>query len=739
MVQVRNVHVDKEHDEHSNWLAAVVTEKERAGLLTLDQSLAALLTQKGDKKGNQPNDGKQEYRFKGREMVEILSALNLDRNGLHAALILPYFEASIINHEWLEQHCSKDIAQLVITTHQMQSISELQHFRRGKPSETQIDTVRRMLLAMVEDVRAVLIKLAERICFLRLVKNADEEERVLAAKECSEIYAPLANRLGIGQLKWELEDLAFRYLHPDIYMNIAKQLDEKRLQRESYIETFVTNLRTDLANNDIKAEVYGRPKHIFSIWKKMQKKSLRFDELYDIRAVRVVTESLKDCYGALGIVHSQWRHLPAEFDDYVATPKANGYQSIHTVVIGPDHKNVEIQIRSHQMHDDAELGVAAHWMYKEGQATAKAQGYEDKIAWLRKLLAWHEDMAENEELVQEIRSQVFEDRVYVFTPKGDVIDLPMGSTPLDFAYYIHSQIGHRCIGAKVDGRIVPFTYRLQNAERVEVLTQKEPNPKRDWMNPQLGYLSSSRARSKVHTYFKKHDRDHYLQLGREQLDTELQRHNLTFADAAPAVEKFNMQHMDDLLVAIGAGDVRLHQVVNFLRIEPADEQEQLERLASRRKPQKGSKKSPDGVKVAGIGNLMMSFAKCCQPLPGDPILGYITKGRGVSVHHQDCDNLQNLLEQTPGRGIDVEWVTDQQQSYATDLSIIALDRAGLLHDITTILTNEKLNVRGVHTQQDKDGQVFVNLTIMVQHQDDMQRLISKLQQVSHVIRVQRKS
>src|SRR5690554_6102045 len=732
MVQVRNVHVDKGHGGQSNWLAAIQADSNKSALIALDESLAALL----------PTDDTQahvEYRLKGREMVEILSDLNLDLSGLQVALLVPYFEAGLINEEWLLQQCSDDVAKLVTTVQQMQSISELQHFRRGKPSDTQIGPVRRMLLAMVEDVRAVLVKLAECICFLRLVKHAGEEERVLAAKECSEIYAPLANRLGIGQLKWELEDLAFRYLHPTVYMAIAKQLDEKRLQRESYIVNFVSDLQHSLAEHQVEADVYGRPKHIFSIYKKMQKKNLQFDELFDIRAVRVVTHSLKDCYAALGVVHTKWRHLASEFDDYIATPKANGYQSIHTVVIGPEQKNVEIQIRSHQMHDDAELGVAAHWMYKEGQIAGKTQGYEEKIAWLRKLLAWHEDMAENEELVQEIRSQVFEDRVYVFTPKGDVIDLPMGSTPLDFAYYIHSQVGHRCIGAKVDGRIVPFTYRLQNAERVEILTQKEPNPKRDWINPQLGYLLCTRARSKVHAYFKKIDREQYLAAGRDLLETELQRHNLPLSDAQQAVEKFNMTQLDDLLVAIGAGDVRLHQVINFLRTDPADEQEQLERLASRRKPHKGDKNSRDGVKVAGIGNLMMSFAKCCQPLPGDPILGYITKGRGVSVHHQDCDNLQNLLEQTPGRGIDVEWVRDQQQAYAIDLSIIALDRSGLLHDITSILTNEKLYVRTVNTRQDADGQVFVSLTIMVHHQDDVQRLINKLQQVSHVVSIQRRT
>ncbi|MCC5856423.1 MAG: GTP diphosphokinase [Idiomarina sp.] len=728
MVQVRNVHVDKSHDVRGDWLATLPKEDFRDTLRALDEALAKL-----------PN-ATPEMRVKGQEMVEILADLNLDLRGLKAALCVPYFEAGIVSEEALEKLASKQLVLLVQTVHQMQSISELQHFRRGKPSEGQIDIVRRMLLAMVEDVRAVLIKLAERICQLRIVKNGDEEIRVLTAKECSEIYAPLANRLGIGQLKWELEDLAFRYLHPDVYMAIAKQLDEKRSQREIFIDEFVRDLLEGLKAHQVDAEVYGRPKHIFSIWKKMQKKNLQFDELFDIRAVRVVTGSLKDCYAALGIVHTKWRHLASEFDDYIATPKANGYQSIHTVVIGPEQKNVEIQIRSRDMHDDAELGVAAHWMYKEGQLAGKTQGYEEKIAWLRKLLAWHEDMAENEDLVQEIRSQVFEDRVYVFTPKGDVIDLPMGATPLDFAYYIHSQVGHRCIGAKVDGRIVPFTYRLQNGERIEVLTQKEPNPKRDWLNPSLGYLNTARARSKVQTYFKKHDRDLYLQTGREQLEQELQRHNLTLTDAQPAVEKFNMTQLDDLLVAIGAGDVRLHQVVNFLKAEPSDEQEELEKLASRKKAPASQRKSPrDGVKVAGIGNLMMSFAKCCQPLPGDPIVGYVTQGRGVSVHHQDCEQLHQLLLQTPGRGIDVDWVDEQQRNYGVNLSIIAMDRSGLLHDITSILSHEKLNVTDVNARHDKDGQVFISLSLLVRHQDDVQRLTNKLQQVSHVLSITRKS
>jgi len=731
MVQVRNVHVDNQSSDSGNWLRHVLSEERRDILTGLDQQLSALQTDLNE------SDAAL-IRLKGREMVEILSELHLDQQALKAALCSPWFEAGVIDLEWLEKHCSSEVATLASTVQQMQSISELQTFRIGKPGDTQIDTVRRMLLAMVEDVRAVLIKLAERICQLRVVKNADEEERVMAAKECSEIYAPLANRLGVGQLKWELEDLAFRFLHPELYKSIAKELDEKRWQREAYIDDYVAKLQGMLDAQQIDAQVYGRPKHIFSIWKKMQKKNLSFEELFDLRAVRIITQSLKDCYAALGVVHTQWRHLASEFDDYIATPKANGYQSIHTVIIGPEQKNIEIQIRSEQMHDDAELGVAAHWMYKEGQVAGRAQGYEEKIAWLRKLLAWHEDMAENEDLVQEIRSQVFEDRVYVFTPKGDVIDLPMGSTPLDFAYYIHSQIGHRCIGAKVDGRIVPFTYTLKNAERVEVMTQKEPNPRRDWLNPALGYLHSSRARSKVHAYFKKLDRDQNLVTGKEQLEAELQKHQLSLSDLKPAVQKFNVNNIDDLCAAVGGGDVRLHQVVNFLLPEPTDDQDILERYSGRRKPAARQKKAREGVRIAGIGNLMMNYAKCCQPLPGDPIMGYITQGRGVSVHHKECEQLQQLLENEPARGIDVSWVEEQQQEFIVALKVRAMDRPGLLHDITSILSHEKMNVVDVRSKSDTDAQqVTIDLMVMVNHFSDVQRLTNRIRQVSDVLTAQR--
>ena len=724
MVHVRSTHVDDPNynDDQQHWLHDVAQPE-------LVKQYAAELAKAHPKHA--------QALLKGKEMVEILAPLNLDTESLVASLYAPLIEAGAINLDKLPDDTSKTLRVLLQNVHQMQSISDLQHFQHGQPDGHQIDNVRRMLLSMVEDVRAVLIKLAERICYLREVKNADEETRVLAAKECAEIYAPLANRLGIGQLKWELEDISFRYLHPQTYKALAKQLDERRLDRENYISAFVEELQQLLREQDIDAEVYGRPKHIYSIWRKMQKKHLQFDQLFDIRAVRILTDSLKDCYGALGVVHTRWRHLASEFDDYVATPKPNGYQSIHTVVVGPDNKNVEIQIRSHDMHDDAELGVAAHWMYKEGASAGKRHGFEEKISWLRKLLAWHEDMAGSDSLVDEIRSQVFEDRVYVFTPKGEVVDLPAGSTPLDFAYYIHSQVGHRCVGAKVDGRIVPFTYQLQNGNRVEILTQKTAKPRRDWLNPQMGYLHSARARAKVHTYFKKQDRDKNSQAGRELLESELQKYSLPLSKANDALERFNVSSLDDLLAAIGAGDVRLQQVVNFLKPQTSDA-EKVEQLKKRAKVNKRKVGGTSEVVVEGIGNLMMQFAKCCEPLPGEPIMGFITQGRGVSVHRRDCEQLANLLHQHPQRAIEVNWSRETKQDYRAGIRISALDRNGLLHDITSVLSNEKAAVLQMDSDADGTSQTAtIVLQVAVKDSESLQRISQRLRQINGVEQVQR--
>ena len=591
--------------------------------------------------------------WRGVEMVEILSTLSMDNDTLRAALLFPLVDANVVSEEVLSESAGQSVVTLIHGVRDMAAIRQLKATHTDAVSSEQVDNVRRMLLAMVDDFRCVVIKLAERIAHLREVKDAPEDERVLAAKECTNIYAPLANRLGIGQLKWELEDYCFRYLHPAEYKRIAKLLHERRIDRESYINDFVGHLRSEMKTEGVKAEVYGRPKHIYSIWRKMQKKHLAFDELFDVRAVRIVAERLQDCYAALGIVHTHYRHLPDEFDDYVANPKPNGYQSIHTVVLGPNGKTIEIQIRTKQMHEDAELGVAAHWKYKEGTATGLRSGYEDRIAWLRKLIAWQEEMADSGEMLDEVRSQVFDDRVYVFTPKGDVVDLPAGSTPLDFAYHIHSDVGHRCIGAKIGGRIVPFTYQLQMGDQIEIITQKQPNPSRDWLNPNLGYVTTSRGRSKIHAWFRKQDKDKNVLAGRQILDDELEHLGISLKEAEKhLLPRYNFNEVEELLAAIGGGDIRLNQMVNFLQAQfnkpSAAEQDAAALKQLQQKsytPQNNRSKDNGRVVVEGVGNLMHHIARCCQPIPGDEIVGFITQGRGISVHRADCEQLTELQGQ----------------------------------------------------------------------------------------------
>ncbi|WP_085298995.1 GTP diphosphokinase [Cognaticolwellia mytili] len=689
-------------------------------------------------------DANTSCQTKSLEMVEILSGLNLDTESLCAAFICPLFEDGCISLEFIEEHFSSQIFLLCKGVSQMEAIKALQQSQSSKVSANQIDNIRRMLLAMVDDVRAVVIKLAERLCHLRLVKNSDEESRVLAAKETTNIYAPLANRLGIGQLKWELEDIAFRYLHPGVYKKIAKQLDEKRLDRERYMVDFVDNVSNQLKESDIKGVVYGRPKHIYSIWKKMQQKSLDFEQLFDVRAVRIVVDEVQGCYGALGIVHTGWQHLPKEFDDYVATPKSNGYQSIHTVVIGPEGKAIEVQIRTQQMDDDAELGVAAHWRYKEGSASGKTSGFDEKVSWLRKILQWQEDVSESGELIDELRSQVFEDRIYVFTPSGDVIDLPSGATPLDFAYYIHSNVGHSCIGAKVFGRIVPFTHKLQTGDQVEVLRSKTPNPSRDWLNPSLNYIHTPRARAKVQHFFRLLDRDKNIITGKELLENALAKVQLSLAkvDLSEATERFNLTHNDDLIAGVGAGSIRLLQVVNFLqqldsKTKPVEE---IDPQSLVRQPQQAGTQAADsnGITVSGVGNLLTHMAKCCQPVPGDEISGFITQGRGISVHRLDCEQLANALNQQPEREVDVQWGIENNQSYQVSINIIGSDRQGLLRDISTIISNERVSIIGLESNTDHAKQsMSMGIKIEISNNEALTRLMTKLNQLDDVIDVKR--
>ncbi len=685
-----------------------------------------------------------ECQIKSLEMVEILAELNLDKTSLCAAFLVPLIEYKHITLEYVKETFGEQTFSLCHGVSQMEAIKALQQSQTNHVAANQVDNIRKMLLAMVDDVRAVVIKLAERLCYLRLVKNSEEEVKVLAAKETSNIYAPLANRLGIGQLKWELEDIAFRYLHPDVYKKIAKQLDEKRLDREQYMSDFVSTLQQHLDDMQIKGTVYGRPKHIYSIWKKMQKKSLDFEQLFDVRAVRVIVDKLQDCYGALGAVHTTWKHLAKEFDDYIATPKSNGYQSIHTVVLGPEGKSVEIQIRTEQMHQDAELGVAAHWKYKEGSAHGKTSGFDEKISWLRKILQWQEDVSESTDILDEVRSQVFEDRIYAFTPNGDVIDLPVGSTPLDFAYYIHSNVGHCCIGAKVFGRIVPFTHKLQTGDQVEILTSKKPNPSRDWLNPSLNYIHSSRARAKVQHFFKLLDRDKHIAQGKELFDAELAKHHIDPAKAIDATERFNVTSLEDLYAAIGSGNARLQQVINYLlqlheKTQPIQDIDPQSLVASSAS-QKARKSSSDSVTVSGVGNLLTHMAKCCQPVPGDEILGFITQGRGISVHRRDCEQLDNALHQAPEREVEVQWGNSVQKNYAVTLQVTASDRQGLLRDISTIIANDRVLITGMASHLDTlKRTIRMSITLEISNSEMLNRLISKLRQLDDILDVKRLS
>ena len=679
-----------------------------------------------------------ELMWDGIEMAEILYGLNMDDDSLVAAMLFPLVKGNIIDLVQVKEDFSNHVKNLVKGVLEMENIRQLSS---NSASDLQIDNIRRMLLAMVDDFRCVVIKLAERITYLRTKNRYSEEDIVLAAKECSHVYAPLANRLGIGQLKWELEDYCFRALHPQCYRQIAKfDLGERRVDREKYIANFVADLTASLKEDLGEVQVYGRPKHIYSIWKKMQKKNLRFNQLFDIRAVRVIVPKLEDCYTALSIIHTQYKHLPEHFDDYIAQPKPNGYQSIHTVVLGKGDKPIEVQIRTQKMHDDAELGVAAHWKYKEG-ATAGRSGYEEKIVWLRKLLAWQNDIADSGDVVDEMRSQVFDDRVYVFTPRGEVIDLPKDATPLDFAYAIHSEIGHRCIGAKVAGKIVPFTYHLKMGDQVEIITQKQPNPSRDWLNPNTGFVNTSKARSKIIAWFKKLDREKNIPIGREALEAEMVKLGLTHKQIeAYALPRYNLKQMDDLYAGIGGGDIKLNQLSHYLQsrlIKPTAEQEDEAVLKQLNKNTHHKAKNGQVI-IEGVGNLMHSIARCCQPIPGDPIVGYITQGRGISIHKADCEQLFELQSLNPSRVVEAQWGSYAGEGLSLTIRIIANDRNGLLRDVSAIMANEKVNVLSVASRIDaKRSLAIINMEIQMNNVAMLNKILARITLLDDVIEARR--
>ncbi|WP_068828633.1 GTP diphosphokinase [Pseudomonas sp. BMS12] len=678
----------------------------------------------------------------GLEIAEILADLKLDQDSLVAAVIYRAVREGKTTLKAVQDKFGPVVAKLVDGVLRMAAISASLNPRDSLVlgSQAQVENLRKMLVAMVDDVRVALIKLAERTCAIRAVKEADDEKRHRVAREVFDIYAPLAHRLGIGHIKWELEDLSFRYLEPEQYKQIAKLLHERRLDREQYIAEVMNQLRNELTATGIKADISGRAKHIYSIWRKMQRKGLQFSQIYDVRAVRVLVPEVRDCYTALGIVHSLWRHIPKEFDDYIANPKENGYRSLHTAVIGPDGKVLEVQIRTQTMHEEAELGVCAHWKYKGTDVKGGSDHYEEKMAWLRQVLEWHEELGDIGGLAEQLRVDIEPDRVYVFTPDGHAIDLPKNATPLDFAYRVHTQIGHNCRGAKVNGRIVPLTYSLQTGEQVEIITSKQGAPSRDWLNPNLGYITTSRARAKIVHWFKLQDREQNVAAGKAMLERDLSRLALASVDFAKLAEKCNLKTAEDMYAALGAGDLRLAHAVNLAQqqVEPERGNEQLE-LIPRRGPSNTPRPGRRGdVQIDGVGNLLTQIAGCCQPLPGDPIVGYITLGRGVSIHRQDCASVLQLAGREPERIIQVSWGPVPVQTYPVDVVIKAYDRSGLLRDVSQVMLNERINVLAVNTRSNKeDNTASMLLTIEIPGLDALARLLARISQLPNIIEVRR--
>ncbi|HEV8694956.1 MAG TPA: bifunctional (p)ppGpp synthetase/guanosine-3',5'-bis(diphosphate) 3'-pyrophosphohydrolase [Lysobacter sp.] len=613
------------------------------------------------------------------------------------------------------------------------------HAERG--SHASNEGLRRLLLAIVRDLRVVPILLARQLARMRNAGKLPEAERCALAELTRDIHAPLANRLGIWQLKWELEDLAFRYLESDTYKQIATLLDEKRADRERYIEQVKRTLQEAMAEQGIKADVAGRPKHIYSIWKKMRRKDVPISELYDLRAVRVLVDDIAACYAALGVVHSTWVPISSEFDDYIARPKRNDYRSLHTAVIGPEGKTLEVQIRTSDMHRQAELGVAAHWKYKEVGSHSADAAFDRKIAWMRRLLEAHGDAGEGggeAALSGEFDNELVEDRIYVLTPKGEVMDLPAGATPLDFAYYVHTQVGHRCRGAKVDGRIVPLDHKLRSGDRVEILTGKTAEPRRDWLIVSNGFLASSRSREKVRTWFHKLDRARNEHEGKELLDKELRRLGLLGADLTPARERFSLGNDGDLYVQVALGDLGPHQIARVLleQERAATAPAEAAPIPVLRAPRRVASKSAEFT-VEGVGNLLVQLARCCQPVAGEPIVGYLTRGRGVSVHRPDCASYLRLAAAQPQRILPVEWGS-KGGGYEVDVEVLALDRKWLLKEVSNAIAQANAHVSSMSSQLERNGaRVRLRARLRVSDYGQLSTLLGKLAALPGVEHAQR--
>lgn len=738
MVQVRNP-LDIERDgsfDIQGWLDHLdLTDADRGCL-----ERACLVAMQAEAQARDAGDDAWANRSSafhtGLEMVQILHELGLDNAALVAGVLYRVVRENKLPQHRLRADFGEEVCSLIDGVRQMAAVS-----RTIKPSDdtvlgqsqSQADNVRRMLVGLIDDVRIALIKLAERSCAIRAVKHQPDKQ-LRVAREVFNIYAPLAHRLGIGHLKWELEDMAFRYLQPEDYKHVAALLDERRLDRQAYIEQVIEQLQQSLQQQAVDSEISGRAKHIYSIWRKMQQKGIGFYEVYDVRAVRILVHSIQDCYAVLGVVHTLWRNISSEFDDYIANPKVNGYQSLHTAVYGPAGKVLEVQIRTRDMHEAAEFGVCAHWNYKAGEAVAAGEdGYDRKLAWLRQVLAWHDEVGEDLEHGDALDASSHE-RIYVFTPAGHVVDLPQGATAVDFAYHIHTEVGHRCRGAKVNGHIVPLTYCLHTGEQVEILTASEASPSRDWLRADLGYVRSSRTRANIQHWFRSQARDQNLAEGRRLLEREFSRLALTAVDYKALANHFRFNSVEDMYVATGAGDINPGQIIAAAQklvegqaVQQLDFDLALPSIAA-----------AQSIEVRGVGKLLTSLAACCNPVPGDAISGYITLGRGVTIHRSDCHKLLHLVRSAPERHIEVSWGKPEAGAYPATIRIEAFDRSGLLRDISAILASERVNVVSSSTQTDaQSNMASMQMTVEVSGLNALSRLLGLIGQLPNIFEVKR--
>ena len=693
--------------------------------------------QAGLEKYARDTPGWQAAALQGAAVAAIVAALEAEREIIAGALLQPLLGQGLLEETAAATLFGDQVARFAA---QLNRLGEFQAGAQWTPdralSAGQADALRRMLLAVVTDPRLVLVRLAEQLRRMREARGLDEAARLRIAWETREIYAPLANRLGIWQLKWELEDLAFRYLEPADYRRIAGELNEKRTDRERFIESVRNEIITELERLGVTAEVIGRPKHIYSIWRKMRRKGLAFGQVFDVRAVRIIVETVADCYAALGAVHGRWHYIPGEFDDYIATPKDNLYRSLHTAVIGPGAVPLEIQIRTREMHEHSELGVAAHWRYKEGGTRDAA--YDRKIEWLRELLAPAAEAESDSDFLSRVRSDLFEDRIYALTPKGEVIDLPSGATPLDFAYHVHTDLGHRCRGARVNGRIVPLDHRLANGEVVEIIRGKEAQPSRDWLVEQQGFLASPRSRAKVRAWFKKRDVGQNREEGREMLERELLRIGAQNSLMAELIAEFSVSNADALYLALGSGDLSLAQMTGAIQRRMRG---RLALPSIQTEPQvKPARRDAAGaVEIEGVGDLMSVYARCCNPIPPEPVTGYVTVGRGVTIHRSGCSSLARLAARAPERLLQVEWGKSRVVRFPVDVVIHAMDRRGLVRDVSTLLADEKINIERMSTRTDaSEGSADLSLRITVAGLDVLSRLLARLATLPGVISARRR-